>query len=159
MASYTHTQSLGHLTGLAGRLFNKLLTSRFQAAGIDMTAEQWGVVLLLVNHDTLTQGQIGEMLYLEKSTISRSITGLVKRGWVVCNKSAEDGRQRNVSLTPKAMKIVERCAEIASGVLRDAQQGLSENEIASNQQHLASVIGNLRQLNNNGTDSGDDSTG
>ena len=65
--SYDHNQSLGYLTGLASRMFNKILAMRFQEAGIDMTAEQWGAILILLNSEAMTQGQLGERLYLEKS--------------------------------------------------------------------------------------------
>lgn len=147
MDRYHHTQSLGHLTGLAGRLFNNLLTKRFSAAGIDMTAEQWGVILVLLNNDTMTQGQIGEMLYLEKSTISRSVSGLEKRGWILCRKAAGDGRQKLVTLTPNAIDIAERCAVIAKSVLEDAQAGLDADAISANLEHLSHVITNLRELN------------
>ena len=48
-------------------MFNKILAMRFQEAGIDMTAEQWGAILILLNSEAMTQGQLGERLYLEKS--------------------------------------------------------------------------------------------
>ncbi|TXG77080.1 MAG: MarR family transcriptional regulator [Rhodocyclaceae bacterium] len=147
MPVYDQTQSLGHLTGLSGRLFNTLLTRRFSAAGIEMTAEQWGVILLLLNHGAVTQGQLAEMLYLEKSTVSRSVTSLEKRGWVVREKGAEDGRHKRVALTENATGVAERCAEIARSVLEDAQAGLNPEAIASSHEQLSGVIRNLRSLN------------
>ncbi len=147
MQGYNQAQSLGHLTGLAGRLFNTLLTRRFSAAGIDMTAEQWGVILLLLNHGAVTQGQLAEMLYLEKSTVSRSITGLEKRGWIVREKGAEDGRQKRVSLTENSTSVAERCSDIACSVLVDAQAGLTPEAITVSREQLSAVILNLRSLN------------
>ncbi|WP_259346393.1 MarR family winged helix-turn-helix transcriptional regulator [Vibrio diabolicus] len=38
-------------------------------------------MLLLRNNGALSQSQICERLYLEKSSVSRSIDGLEKRGW------------------------------------------------------------------------------
>lgn len=143
---YEQAQSLGHLTGLAGRLFNQLLTRRFSAAGIDMTAEQWGVILTLLNHGAMTQGRLADMLYLEKSTICRSVLGLEKRGWVDSRKGASDGRHKLINLTPHAMDVAERCAHIAQGVLNDAQSGLTPASLAVTQEQLSSVIGNLRAL-------------
>ena len=46
---------MGHLTGLASRLFNRLLTSRFKQAGINITAEQWGVILTLKQYGSITE--------------------------------------------------------------------------------------------------------
>jgi len=147
MQGYNQTQSLGHLTGLSGRLFNTLLTRRFSAAGIDMTAEQWGVILTLRNQGAVTQGQLAEMLYLEKSTVSRSINGLEKRGWVVREKGAEDGRHKLVALTANATDVAERCTAIAQSVLEDAQAGLNPDAVATSLEQLSGVIRNLRSLN------------
>ncbi len=141
-----HTHSLGYQTGLASRLFNQLLTKRFNDAGIHMTAEQWGVIQVLLNHGAMTQGQLGEILYLEKSTISRSVSGLEKRGWVTWQKSAEDGRQKLTSLTPEAINVAKQCAEIAQSVLTDAQAGLDPAAISTSLAQLAGVINNLREL-------------
>lgn len=147
MQGYNHTRSLGHQTGLAARLFNKLLTRRFSDAGIDMTAEQWGVILVLLNHGAMTQGQLGEKLYLEKSTVSRSVSGLERKGWVVCEKNAEDGRHRLATLTPNAINIAERCSCIAQSVLEDAQAGLDPGAVSASLEQLSGLIGNLRELN------------
>ena len=148
MDKYKHSESLGHLTGLAGRLFNKLLTRRFSENGIEMTAEQWGVILTLLNKDALTQKEISELLYLEKSTVSRSVSVLEKRGWVTSRKNAEDGRQKQIVLTNEAKDVADCCAAIAKGVLADAQQGLDQKVLSESLGHLSGVIGNLRKLNN-----------
>lgn len=147
MKSYYQQQSLGHLTGLASRLFNRLLTQRFKHAGIHMTAEQWGVILVLNNSEPMTQSQISELLYLEKSSVSRSIDGLEKRGWIERQRNPHDSRSKLVSLTEKSLAIVEQCAEIAAGVLDDAQQGSTQSELQISKQQLSGVISNLRQLN------------
>ncbi|WHR53832.1 MarR family transcriptional regulator [Vibrio furnissii] len=152
MTQHRHQQSLGHLTGLASRLFNRLLTQRFKQASIDMTAEQWGVILVLKNHvsknsEPMTQSQISELLYLEKSSVSRSIDGLEKRGWIERQRSPSDSRSKFVSLTQQSLAVVERCSEIAATVLADAQQGIEEAELERTKQHLAQVVRQLRQLN------------
>lgn len=152
MTQHRHQQSLGHLTGLASRLFNRLLTQRFKQASIDITAEQWGVILVLKNHESknsepMTQSQISELLYLEKSSVSRSIDGLEKRGWIERQRSSSDSRSKFVSLTQQSLAVVERCSEIAATVLADAQQGIEEAELERTKQHLALVVRQLRQLN------------
>lgn len=147
MNHYNQEQSLGHLTGLASRLFNRLLASRFRQAGIEITAEQWGVILLLQNQAPLTQGQISEKLYLEKSSVSRSVNGLEKNGWVERQVSVEDSRRKMVALTSKSLAVVAQCQSIAEGVLIDAQQGLAEAELNQSKQQLGDLIVNLRSLN------------
>lgn len=146
MFSYDHNQSLGYLTGLASRLLSNLLGRRFQEAGIELTAEQWGVIILLLNSDEMTQGQLGERLYLEKSSVSRLVGGLERRGWVVRTKSPDDSRQKLVAPTPKALETAARCAAIARDILREAQRGMTEDEQLVCRSFLSRIIANIGQI-------------
>lgn len=146
MFSYDHNKSLGYLSGLASRLLSNRLGKRFQEAGIALTAEQWGVIILLLNSDAMTQGQLGERLYLEKSSVSRLVGGLERHGWVVRTKAPDDSRQKIVSPTPKALETAERCAVIARAILKEAQRGMTEDEQLVCRSFLSRIIANLREL-------------
>lgn len=108
-----------------------------------MTPEQWGALLVLFNGDALTQQQLGEQLYLEKSSVSRLVDGLERRGWVSRTRNPGDGRNKLVSLRPKALAVADRCADIARDVLEVAQRGLSEEERLACQSFLVRIIENL----------------
>jgi len=112
-----------------------------------MTAEQWGVILVLKNSEAMTQSQICELLYLKKSSVSRSIDGLEKRGWIDRQRSPHDSRSKIVMLTEKSLGVVEQCEEIAASVLQDAQQDIDDAELQASKQNLSKVITSLRQLN------------
>ena len=127
--SYDHNQSLGYLTGLASRLFNNLIASRFRAAGIDLTAEQWGVVMLLSKGEAVNQTQLAELLFLEKSSISRLVDGLEKRGWVERQPDADDSRRKRVVPTAKALANAQQCSQIANTVLNEVQQDIDGAEL------------------------------
>jgi MarR family multiple antibiotic resistance transcriptional regulator len=146
MFSYDHNQSLGYLTGLASRLFSNILAMRFQEADIDMTAEQWGAILVLLNGEAMTQGQLGERLYLEKSSVSRLSDGLERRGWIARTKYPKDNRQKLVTPTPKVLDTAEHCATIARAVLEEAQLGMTEDEKLVCRSFLSRIITNLREL-------------
>ena len=141
--SYDHNQSLGYLAGLASRLLSNTLVKRFQEAGIDMTAEQWGAIIVLLNNGAMTQGHLGQRLFLEKSSMSRLANGLERHGWVVRAKDPEDSRQKLVVPTAKARDTAERCASIARSVLEEAQHGLSQEARLSCRSFLGNVIENL----------------
>ena len=143
MFSYDRNKSLGNLAGLASRLLSNTLARRFKEAGIDMTAEQWGALLVLINGDAMTQRQLGETLYLEKSSISRLVNGLERRGWIVRTKSKGDSRHKLVSVTENALETAEQCASIARVVLEEAQQGMTEDERLVCRSFLSRIISNL----------------
>ena len=141
--SYDRNKSLGHLAGLASRLLSHALATRFHEAGIDMTAEQWGAILVLLNGDAITQKELGEKLFLEKSSVSRLLDGLERRDWIVRTKDPKDSRQKLITPTPKVLETAERCAIIATTVLEDAQHGMSEEEQLVCRSFLSRIIANL----------------
>ncbi len=129
---------------MASRLMNNTLAQRFQYAGIDMTAEQWGAILVLLNSEPMTQRELGERLDLEKSSVSRLINGLERRGWIERNVDKQDGRKKLVIPTPKVVDTAEHCATIARTVLEEAQQNMTEGEMQLFRSLLSRVITNLR---------------
>ncbi|WP_205748055.1 MULTISPECIES: MarR family winged helix-turn-helix transcriptional regulator [Desulfuromonadales] len=111
-----------------------------------MTAEQWGAIIVLLNSEPMTQGQLGERLHLEKSSVSRLTNGLERRGWIERTTGPKDNRQRIVTPTPKALETAERCATIARAILEEAQHGMAEDEMLVLRSLLSRTIKNLRGL-------------
>lgn len=143
MFSYKQNQSLGFLAGMASRLLNNTLAVRFQTAGIDMTAEQWGAIIILLNSESMTQRKLGERLFLEKSSVSRLINGLEKRGWIERSADRQDARKKLVIPTPKVVDTAEHCATIARAILNEAQMNMTEDEMLLLRSLLSRVITNL----------------
>ncbi|MEA4856141.1 MarR family transcriptional regulator [Solidesulfovibrio sp.] len=140
---YDRHQSLGHLAGLAHRLLSILLGRRFREAGLDLTAEQWGAILVLADGDSMTQQQLGARLFLEKSSVSRLVDGLERRGWIVREPDPDDGRHKLVALTSQAEAMLEPAAAIARGVLDEAQRGMPQAQRLACRELLGHIIGNL----------------
>ncbi|WP_020589809.1 MarR family winged helix-turn-helix transcriptional regulator [Desulfobacter curvatus] len=134
------------MTGLANRQLSHTLAARFKAAGINMTAEQWGAILLLLNGDAQTQGQIGAQLFLEKSSASRLLNGLERRGWINRTRDPKDSRQKLVTPTPRVLETAERCAVIAREVIADAQRGMTREEQSACRSLLSRIIENLNGM-------------
>ena len=144
--SYNYNQSIGYLTGLASRLLSNMLAMRLQEADIDMTAEQWAAIIVLLNGGAMTQGQLGEQLHLEKSSVSRLIDGLERRDWIARTRDPKDNRQNLVTPTPKVLNTAEHCAAIARDILEKAQLGMTADEMLLCRSLLSRIIKNLREL-------------
>ena len=59
----------------------------------------------------LTQGELGRRLWLEKSTVSRLVVGLERRGWMVRRRDAANRRFVRVELTDRGRELT---AELSS---------------------------------------------
>lgn len=111
-----------------------------------MTAEQWGAILVLLNSEAMTQGQLGERLHLEKSSVSRLTDRLEKRGWISRMNDPDDSRQKIVSPTRQARDTVEHCAVIARDILEEAQAGMTGEEMLTLRALLSRLVSNLRDM-------------
>lgn len=144
--SYNHNDSLGYLTGLASRLFNQLLATRYKQAGIDMTAEQWGAIILLLNEQGMSQSEMARRLCLEKSSLSRLVDGLERRGWAERSKDPNDSRRRIVTATAKAFDTAEYCATIARSTMDEVMHNFDGEQRQLARQQLSQIITNLREI-------------
>lgn len=121
-----------------------MLATRFKAAGIDMTSEQWGAIIILLNDGAMTQGQLGERLHLEKSSVSRLTDGLERRGWITRTIDPNDSRQRLITPTSNALDTAEHCETIARAIHEEAQRGMNDDERSSTRFSLTRIIKNLK---------------
>jgi MarR family transcriptional regulator, multiple antibiotic resistance protein MarR len=141
---YDRSQSLGHLTNIVARSLNSSVTKRFAQAGIDLTAEQFGAMLLLWNEDGRRQQEFVQGLALEKSTVSRLIDGLEKHGLAVRTQDPEDSRQKLIVLTDKGREIRDESVQIASLLLAEAESGITDAELFLCRDVLGRMLRNLK---------------
>lgn len=80
----------------------------------------------------LTASQLGRILLLEKSTISRMLARLVERGLIEERPSETDGRAKNLSLTPDGHALlgdINRFADLRVGKALQALNGISRQRV------------------------------
>lgn len=83
---------------------NRLMNSIFRKhlADIDITLSQLSMMFLICKKETLIQHEIGDFLYLEKSTVSRNLKRLLSGNFI----TKKGGKQ--IQATNKGKKLVEQ---------------------------------------------------
>jgi len=140
---YDRENSLGYQAAMVSRRLTGLLGRRFAEAGLELTPEQWSALVLLWNRDGLTQQDLAEGLCLEKSSVSRLVDGLEKRGYVYREQDPLDARLRRLMVSGKGMALRDESVRIARGVLTVAFQGVTQAEQALCTDVLKRVLANL----------------
>lgn len=74
-------------------------------AGYDLTAAQAVVILIVCDFSVLTQDDITKRLSLDKSVIAKTVTKLVKTGFLVRTTNAKDKRTFDIRPTQKALDV------------------------------------------------------
>jgi DNA-binding MarR family transcriptional regulator len=89
----------------AARAISQLYDRELRATGLRST--QHTLLQVLAGNEGIAQKQLGELLALDTSTLSRTLRPLEKRGWIR-SLPGEDLRQRRFALTPRGRRQLER---------------------------------------------------
>jgi len=105
-----------------------VIKEKIGLAGITYT--QGHVLLYLESKGLLTIAELADMLRLDKSTTSRAITSLMRRGHLRYEKNETDKRQKPVALTARGSAVAKRVHKIANDEVSAALELLDTDERA-----------------------------
>lgn len=89
----------------------------------DISVTQCYALETLVEHGSMRLSALAERLFLDKSTTSRVVTALVKKGYVEQGPDAQDGRAIALSATRKGRGL---CARITGDLVGQQRQLLQD---------------------------------
>ena len=91
------------------RVLNRQLTRIYDESfrSLQVKANQVSILVLVAKRGPCTPGDLGGILHMEKSTVSRNLELMRKQGWLV-SLPGDDQRSHRVRITAKGRKILER---------------------------------------------------
>lgn len=104
---------------------------------IGVTLAERHLLIELITCPSPTMGEIAERLLLDKSTISRLIANVVKKGFVKCITDEKDKRKRFLKITEKGKQTLNAFELIAFNQTKEALLTLTHNEISTVHQGIA----------------------
>ncbi len=119
---------------LTGRLFmytNRFLTQKFKQNTINLTKEQWTILVQLWKEDGVSQQVIADETGRDKPSITRLLDNLERDGYIERRPDAKDRRLNLIFLTPKGVKTEEKVMKVANRALDDITTGLTEMEMTT----------------------------
>lgn len=122
----------------------KELAQRMSEAGIDVTPKEWAVLLILWKQPDLTPGAIADATFRDRTTVSRLVDGMVRKGLVERHTDPEDRRRSILRPTPRGHALKAELVPIASELVVQAQQGLDPADIQTAVRVLRTMTHNLR---------------
>ncbi len=117
---------------------------RFRAAaGEEVTPEQWIVLVRLWEQDGRTQQELGDATLKDRSTLSRILDVMERRGWVVRQTHPEDGRSRLVHLTRAGRDLKSVLVPLAKTLVTDMTEGIPNADLEVLRRVLLRIHQNL----------------
>lgn len=122
--------SLGCLTNLSAMAARNYLTRQLFLHGIDMTIEQFKVMVVLWKEEISTQQNIADFVGKDKTSVTRLIAGLEKRSLIRRSTDQNDKRCNLVTLTPQGIALEKPTMEVLGEATRYLQHGIDPDELA-----------------------------
>ena len=133
------------MNGKVSTALRRRLNADFHTAGINITGDQWDVLMAISSRDICTQQDLCAATSFSKPTMTRIINALEEMRVVTRRKSRVDFRNNYITLTMAGIELVDHAQAIAVRTLKECLRGLSKIDILTSQQSLNIVLNNLNR--------------
>lgn len=109
----------------------------------DLGPTQWHVLHQLFGNGPMLQRDLGQLLQIERPTLSNIVTTLVRKGFVARTPDSVDQRQRLLTLTTSGQHLWTELPDPVAQVLAVAFDGADETDIAITRRVLQDAVRRL----------------
>ncbi len=120
-------KNLGLLINEVSRLLRRRLDRDAQAIGL--TSAQWRVLAYLVRYEGSNQASLADHMDMEPITLSRHLDRMEAAGMLERQADPHDRRAHRLYLTDSGRELMAGFRTMATDVMRDSTQGVSDREI------------------------------
>ncbi|MGE3992446.1 MarR family winged helix-turn-helix transcriptional regulator [Pseudorhodoplanes sp.] len=126
--NFSHWEINEYVPALVTWLYNKTAAnaSRLYRKRFGVGLAEWRIIAYLGIHDKGTNAEICDYIGLDKAAVSRSISSLRSRGYLVTRP--RNGRDIEVRLTPQGLKLGNRILAVALEIEENLMHGINATE-------------------------------
>ena len=132
------------LNGKVSAAINRKLSRNFRLNDMEITPEQWTVLLYLWEKDGVTQQELCNATFKDKPSMTRLIDNMEKLHLVIRVSDKKDRRTNKIHLTETGKKLEEKACSIANKTLKEALHGLTLEELRISQEVLRKIFNNTK---------------
>lgn len=121
-----------------------LTYKEFLGQGLELTPEQWVVLVRLWEKDGQSQSALSESTLRDRPTMSRILDTMEKSGLVERCVDPDDARSRLVRLTRTGKALQPKLVPIAKKLVSRLEAGIPERDLETTHRTLARMLENLR---------------
>lgn len=113
------------------RALNRVITNLYDAAlkPFGITVNQTTILIMLSYVGQASPGRIGQVLIMEKSTVSRNLNRMKKQGWIRATETEEGGKEQVVSVLPRGKELLAALHPAWANAQKDASRLLGEEGV------------------------------
>jgi len=120
--------SIGPWLGKTVKIIEYHMHERFKDNGVDLTKEQMVVLKKLHEQDGLSQNELAFLVLRNKSSLTRLLTKMERKGYITRKQCKEDKRINNVFLTDIGKDIFTKSKPVIKQLIETMEQSISISE-------------------------------
>ncbi|MDE6497470.1 MAG: MarR family transcriptional regulator [Muribaculaceae bacterium] len=132
--------NLGCMTGTAYHILEGKLAEALRGASLDISTPEYLVLRALYNHDGMQLCELGEVIGKDKSAISRTVSGMARRGLVDAEQVSH--KCLRVWLTDSALAIMPDVMRVAAERHKALTDMCTSDELEAFSAVLKKIINN-----------------
>lgn len=108
-------------------------------------------ILRVLSHkrEGKTQDELSKILFLDKTTVARTLQKLIKNGYVIKLKDKDDRRINRIYLTKKSKELTAKVNNLKTDVLSSLMQGITDEEFEAFFKVLTKMFENAKRNTEN----------
>lgn len=120
--------SIGPWLGKTIKIIDIKLHEQFSLHGLDLTKEQMVVLKKLSIKDGLNQNELATLTLRNKSSLTRLVCKMEKKGFIIRKTCNEDKRNKHLFITSLGKETFNKSIPIMKTMIATIQIGISEAE-------------------------------
>lgn len=141
---YIFKDSIGYLTTTISRKLQQKLLASFTATGLNVTPDQWRVLVEIFNEGEMYQSQLAASQKKDRAGIKRLVDHLESKGLAIRKPSARDARTNIVALTEEGLHAVKTLNNQSYEVIDEALNCFEESEVIVLRMFLNKLLDNIK---------------
>lgn len=133
-------QNIIYLCADFSHKFSQAMAAAFREHDIDITAEQFSILVTLWYRDGISQKDISGQLNRDKTTITRVLMNMKKNKLIKQVTDANDNRSNLIYLTAKGRKLQQAGVGVAGAIYQKVLAGLAPAQLKTGIDMLQKMI-------------------
>ncbi|MGE4295571.1 MAG: MarR family winged helix-turn-helix transcriptional regulator [Campylobacterales bacterium] len=123
---YSSKNALGYQVNLTALMIRHEFAKRIHHLGI--APEQFGILFFIDQNPGMTQSEIALAICKNKTTITRMMDALVKKGLITKEWNRDDRRTQSIKMTTEGKAVLQAGLPVAGKMTEDMQSLLTPEE-------------------------------
>ncbi|MHC1690022.1 MAG: MarR family winged helix-turn-helix transcriptional regulator [Bacteroidales bacterium] len=137
--------SINFLINKTAQKFKLELSRKLKQLGLDLSSDQWSVLMVLSENDGPSQTELASKLYKDRSNLTRILDVMEKLQLIERRRSSTDRREYNVFITPEGVKTIPILKKAGNYVVKKALKDAKSDELVIMTSFLNRIFNNLEE--------------